>query len=90
MKSSESACVHKICQIVGDFFSKAAFKVQYILKYHMVFLKFFDQKKQMTTGTDKRTDESWYIFITWKINSGLVWAVGQYMKKKIGPIMSNF
>ena len=27
---------------------------------------------------------NWDIFITWKINSGLVWAAGQYMKKKFG------
>ena len=42
-------------------------------------------------STDKETDESWDIFIIWKINSGLVWAAGQYCEKKsLGPIMSNF
>ena len=42
-------------------------------------------------GTDKETDESWDIFIIWKINSGLVWAAGPVLwKKSLGPIMSNF
>ena len=35
-------------------------------------------------STDKETDESWDIFIIWKINSGLVWAAGQYCEKKFG------
>ena len=34
--------------------------------------------------TDKETDESWDIFMIWKINSGLVWATGQYCEKKFG------
>ena len=34
---------------------------------------------------DKETDESWDIFITWKINSGLVWAARPVLwKKKFG------
>ena len=41
--------------------------------------------------TDKETDESWNIFIIWKINSGLFWAAGPYLwKKSLGLIMSNF
>ena len=40
-------------------------------------------------GTDKKTDESWDIFIVWKINSGL-WAGLDREKKMFGPIMSNF
>ena len=41
--------------------------------------------------TDKETDESWDIFIIWKINSGLVWAARPVLwKKKFGPIMSKF
>ena len=39
--------------------------------------------------TDKETDESWNIFIIWKINSGLVCAAWQW-KKSLGPIKSNF
>ena len=41
-------------------------------------------------ATDKRTDACSRHFMIWKINSGLVWAAGKYMKKKWGPIMSNF
>ena len=33
-------------------------------------------------NTDKGTDESWDMFITYKINSGLVWAAGPYLWKK--------
>ena len=36
----------------------------------------------MNQCTDKETDESWDIFMIWKINSGLVWAAGQYCGKK--------
>ena len=32
--------------------------------------------------TDKETDESWDMFIIWKINSGLVRTAGQYCEKK--------
>ena len=40
----------KFVKLSVAFFSKAGFKVLYILKYHMVSLKFSDQKKQMITG----------------------------------------
>ena len=33
--------------------------------------------------TDKETNESWDIFIIWKINSGLVWAAGPVLWKKV-------
>ena len=32
----------------------------------------------------RQMSESWDIFMVWKINSGLVWAVGQYCEKKFG------
>ena len=48
------------------------------------FIAKFHATLNTVTITDKRTDASWDIFITWKINSGLVWAAGQYMKKKLG------
>ena len=32
----------------------------------------------------RQMSESWDIFMIWKINSGLVWAVGQYCEKKFG------
>ena len=42
-------------------------------------------------NTDKETDESWDIFVIWKINSGLVWAAGPVLwKKSLRPIMSIF
>ena len=43
--------------------------------------------KPNTSTTDQETDESWDIFIIWKINSGLVWAAGLYLwKKKFGTV----
>ena len=45
----------------------------------------------MGTTTNKETDESWGIFIIWKINSGLVWAAGQYCEKKVwGQLWATF
>ena len=42
-------------------------------------------------GTDKETDESWDIFIIWKINFGL-WAVGWagMWKKELGQSLATF
>ena len=46
---------------------------------------------KMALITDKETDESWDIFIIWKINSGLVWAAGQYCEKKVwGRLWATF
>ena len=43
------------------------------------------------TTTDKETDESWDIFILWKINSGLVWAAGPVLWKKVwGRLWATF
>ena len=52
------------------------FVVNAIAYYYCVYYKFL---------WDRR-------YVTWKINSGIVWAAGQYTKKKkkIGPNMSNF
>ena len=46
-------------------------------------------KARTIFSTDKETDESWEIFIIWKINFGL-WAGRNYEKKRFGPFMSNF
>ena len=45
----------------------------------IIILKFFVVFKCQLFYTDKETDESWDIFIVWKINSGLVWAAGPYL-----------
>ena len=56
------------------------------------FLEFSYQKKKCYYAiTDMETDESWDIFINmknqfWALGCGLGWTV----KKKFGPIMSNF
>ena len=40
---------------------------------------------------DKRTDTSWDIFMTWKINSWLVWAAGPGHEKKVwGRLRATF
>ena len=39
---------------------------------------------KLVITTDKETDDSWDIFIIWKINSGLVWAAKPVLWKKFG------
>ena len=53
------------------------------LRCIIVGMKPFLDSEETIHSTDKETDESWDIFIIWKINCGL-W------KKSLGPIMSNF
>ena len=46
---------------------------------------------QLVRATDKETDESWDIFIIWKINSRLVWAPGPVLWKKVwGRLLATF
>ena len=49
----------------------------------------FWSKALILKTTDKETDESWDIYIVWKIISGL-WAGLDCEKKRFWPIMSDF
>ena len=62
----------------------------YVLMYANISICNFAMREVKALITDKETDESWDILIIRKINSGLVWAAGQYCGKKMGQIMSNF
>ena len=46
---------------------------------------------QCVSATNKRTDACWDIFMIWKINSGLVWAAGPVLEKKVwGRLWATF
>ena len=68
----------------------------FIIDFHMINFDWLSYDQSINFNwliviTDKETDESWDIFIIWKINSGLVWAAGPVLwKKSLGPIMINF
>ena len=68
----------------------------FIIDFHMINFDWLSYDQLINFNwliviTDKETDESWDIFIIWKINSGPVLAVGPYLwKKSLWLIMSKF
>ena len=59
----------------------------FIIDFHMINFDWLSYDQSINFNwliviTDKETDESWDIFIIWKINSGLVWAAGPVLWKK--------
>ena len=61
----------------------------------LIYRELFTMYVDCHSPTDKETDESWDIFIIWKINSGLVWGLGlgsrgQYWEKKQSKKLSQF